>query len=281
MKTTWIQGAVSAASTAVPLALPYKHIDRPIPPEIFRRQAMGEQVGRPRLARAEGLQTLSLPAGYDSGWQAAQHRSLCFVAGGSVEVESGDGANQRLLPGDAFFEDDVGSAGHAVRSPAGARLVRLRVGADWAPAGAVPPDAGGAGGPVQAGQPALQRMYKAEDGRSYFRDFDYLFPAPGAGPAPARAVRGFHFVSFPDGFFIDWHPEGCNNFVLVSSGELELETGGDGRTERFGPGGVCLAEDRTGEGHIDRARGLVRMLLVEFEDEHLWPVPSAQAGGRA
>jgi hypothetical protein len=54
------------------------------------------------------------------------------------------------------------------------------------------------------------------------------------------------------------------------TGKLELEVSGDGDIEVFGPGDVCLAEDRTGEGHIDRMHGETRLALIVFEDDHLW-----------
>lgn len=118
--------------------------------------------------------------------------------------------------------------------------------------------------------PLPRRMYKAADEKLYFRSFENLFEGEPGQWTAARAVFGFRFVHFPPDSFIDWHPEVVNNFVVVMAGKLELEVSGDGAIEVFGPGDVCLAEDRTGEGHIDRMHGDTRLALIVFEDEHLW-----------
>ena len=40
--------------------------------------------------------------------------------------------------------------------------------------------------------------------------------------------------------------------------------------ETFLAGDVCLAEDRTGEGHSGRFRGVVHVVIMVIETEHLW-----------
>jgi hypothetical protein len=77
-------------------------------------------------------------------------------------------------------------------------------------------------------------------------------------------------MCWEDGF-IDWHPEVVNNLAIFLSGELELESGGGGGAiEVFHAGDVCLAQDRTGEGHIDRTRGVTHVALIVVETENLW-----------
>ncbi|MDP3135102.1 MAG: hypothetical protein Q8N17_02050 [Burkholderiaceae bacterium] len=279
MKSIWIYSTADGERSASrPMPLPFRRMERPIDPEIFRRQARGEDVGRPRLTPSSGLAAQHLAAGHDTGWQPAAARSLCMVVSGTVEIDTGDGARQVLQRGDVFLEDDPSGRGHRLHCPSDCRLLRLGVGADWNPTGAPLPAQDNPHDDMPR-PTRLRRMYKAADGKAYFREFDTLFPAMGAAATAVRPVRGFHFVIFPDGYFIDWHPEGCNNFVWITAGELALEVSGDRTVERFGVGDVCLAEDRTGEGHIDRAHGLVRMVLVEMEDEQLWPVAHAQSTG--
>lgn len=278
MKSIWIYTAADGASAAKPLPLPFRHMDRPMDVEIFKRQARGEDIGKPRLFPSGGLRAVHVTEPRDTGWQQVQERNLSFVTSGHVELSTGDGSVHILGPGDAFFEDDRAGAGHRVRYEGDCCLLKLLVADDWTPSGAVPSELDSPVGKALR-KPNLKRMYKAENGKSYFRAFDNLFPSSGTEVTEARPVKGFHFISFPPSYFIDWHPEGCNNFVIVTEGELELEVSGDGKIEVFGPGDVCLAEDVSGEGHIDRAHGLNRLVLVVFEDERLWPVGAAQAIG--
>jgi hypothetical protein len=115
----------------------------------------------------------------------------------------------------------------------------------------------------------FKRMFKGEDDKSYFRDFEGLFGPQGEWSAITPLI-GFRFIGMAADTFIDWHPEIVNNFVIVMSGGLELEVGGGaGAVEIFRPGDVCLAEDRTGEGHIDRVHGDVQVAVLIVADDHL------------
>jgi hypothetical protein len=52
---------------------------------------------------------------------------------------------------------------------------------------------------------------------------------------------------------------------------MEMEVGGGGgAVEVFHAGDICLAEDRTGEGHIGRFRGVVHVVIMVVETENLW-----------
>ena len=270
MKALWIRTGEAGLPLVADLPLPFRRITRPIDPEIFRRQARGENVGKPRLLPATGLQCRRTVGAHDDAGRVIDGRGLVFVISGEVRVSAGGGVHL-FRGGDLYFQDDLGGRAHRAECEGDCRLLFLGVADSWMPEG----ETGGTGAaPAPAdGRPLLRRMYKAVDDRSYFRDFAELFPEPGRWTPPRPAV-GFHFVHFPPGFEIGWHPEGVNNFVVMLSGALELEVGGDGAIAVFGPGDVCLAEDRTGEGHIDRTHGETRMALIVFEDEHLWPMAS-------
>lgn len=287
MTSIRISNHEDGASFIEPVRLPYRLMTRPIDPSIFVRQSRGEDIGRPRLTASAGLRACHEPQARDAGWAPCEHRVLGMMVSGELRISTADGTESRLLAGDVFLLEDRFGVGHQSRFSDNCRWLELFVPEAWlmrepspqrlvagaAPADAMPTlpshEAARVWRDVRPGGPALERMYTATDGRSYFHPFRELFAQPGA--SAARTVRGFHCVSFPDGYFIDWHPEGCNNLVFISGGALDLQVGGDGSRRLFAAGDVCLAQDRVGEGHIDRALGLTDMVLIEFEDAHLWP----------
>lgn len=265
MRSIWVYRDESGVPRQRPLPLPFRRISRPIDPEIFRRQARGEDVGRPRLLEGSALRAVRLGAGEEVPRSA---RHLHLVVSGEVEIATDDGVSSSVTAGDAFL-DEAGSGGRIV-SKGESGILQLDVPEAWTPEGALE-DVEDALPPDPARSPELLRMYTAQDGKSYFRPFDTLFPGR-KGSGPSVPMVGFHFVEFPPGFVIDWHPEGVNNCVFVFTGALELEVGGgEGEIRFFRRGDVCLAEDRIGEGHIDRVHGVNRLALIVIRDENLWP----------
>lgn len=271
MKSLWIHADADGKSRLKPLPLLIHKISRPLDAELFRRQARGEDVMRPaKLTPSTGLRAMRVPGERSDTWRTAARRQLLFVLSGSVEATAGDGSAALLGPGDILFEDDISGQGHRMNWRSDCRVLLLGVPDAWTPAGEAAPAAADA--PSRAArEPLLRRMCRAADDKAYFHPFDQLFADAEGKPSAAHPVVGFQFVHMPDGSFVDWHPEVVNNFVLVLTGELELEVSGDRAVEVFGPGDVCLAEDRTGVGHIDRAHGEVRFACIHFEDQHLWP----------
>lgn len=270
MKSLWISADADGNSWIAPLALPLKTVSRPMDAEVFRRQARGEEAWRPpRLLSSAGLAAMRVIGDRQDPYAPADDRQLMFVVSGRVEVIASDGSSGVLGPGDALLAEDLAGKGHRLTWKGDCRVLRLSGLAPWRPDGVAVTE----GGPRRrtGEQPLLRRMYKGTDDRSYFRRFDQLFPDADGVWSSVKPVVGFSFTHFPPGFFIDWHPEVVNNFVIVMTGELELEVGGDGSIEVFGPGDVCLAEDRTGEGHVDRMHGDNRIAVIVLEDEHLWP----------
>jgi len=272
MKALWIYADAGGKSRIKPLPLAITKIKKPLDPEIFRRQARGENVGHPRLFPSTGLRSMRVVGERNDAWHSAECRQLVFVVAGRIELTVGDGSTSVLAPGDLFFEDDTSGQGHRLRYIGDCRLLFLGVADSWLPEGEFIAETAEASS-HQDKEPLLRCMYTAADSKAYFRPFDELFAAASDQSSGARPTVGFHFVHFPPGSFIDWHPEGVNNFVVVMTGKLELEVSGDRAVETFGPGDVCLAADRTGEGHIDRAHGDLRVALVVLEDQHLWIAP--------
>ena len=65
-------------------------------------------------------------------------------------------------------------------------------------------------------------------------------------------VTNLQFRHTTPAYDLDWHPAPRRQLVMTLSGESEIELEG-GRTMRFGPGHILLAEDTTGQGHKSRA----------------------------
>ncbi len=81
-----------------------------------------------------------------------------------------------------------------------------------------------------------------------------------ASPAPPLYLSSFNpaskyvFYSAPPGWTGDWHPAPAKQFMILLTGEWEIETS-DGNVLRLGPGDVILVEDTFGKGHRSRNVG--------------------------
>jgi hypothetical protein len=242
-----------------------------IDPEPYRRRARGEgPLHAEKIAGAEAVRTLHLQNGSEIALTQDQSRALTFVISGQLNFTASNGEERALLPGDVFLYEGTTGQHSRFWSNGELRLIQTFVNKDW-PEPEAKPTVAGTLSPSCSPQPNLKRMYKGADDRSYFRGFDELFAEGQSGWSQPRKVVGLRFFGLEDGTFIDWHPEVVNVLVIGLSGELELEVaGGTGGIEIFRAGDVCLAADRTGEGHIDRARGLTLLATLVMEDEDLW-----------
>ncbi len=256
------------AADVLPLRMP--QASGIIDPEPFRARARGEgQALAEAFAPSGGMRTLHAGSDLSCHLFDTDAPLLTFVISGAVAVNAGP-ADIVLEPGDVFLvESGIALARH-FETRGDCRLIQLSVPADWPGERARPPKTDNVS--TRENLPCnFKRMFKAEDGKSYFRNFDGLFADQGTWSATTPLI-GFRFIGMAADTFIDWHPEIVNNLVIVMSGGLELEVGGGaGAVEIFRPGDVCLAEDRTGEGHIDRVHGNVQVAVLIVADEHLWP----------
>lgn len=193
---------------------------------------------------------------------------LTFLISGQFSIEIEGVGSETLLPGDMFFFDpENGENGISIERRE-CRLIQVGIKGPYPEDGASVPTVSDY---FERKEPNLKRMYEGTDNRSYFRPFTELFPPKGSGWSEIKKIDGIRFPLLVDQTFIDWHPEVINNFVIVLSGELELETdGGEGVIEHFRSGDVCLAEDRTGRGHIDRTRGDTQLAVIQLATEDLW-----------
>jgi hypothetical protein len=252
----------------LPLSSVYRKGDAPA--EYFRRQASGEiPMAEQNLSRAAFVRTIIVPDGRFTKFASAPGALLSIVVGGELSLATGAGQATNLIAGDVFLVDADSSSRIVPDARGNCRLIQLGVEPDWPGPDATLQEPGTLT-PRRGNEPNIKHLYQGKDDRTYFSEFPQLFPAPPNEWSAPRVAAGFRFMCWEDGF-IDWHPEVINNLAIFLSGELELESGGGGgAVEVFRAGDVCLATDRTGEGHIDRARGATHVALVVIETEHLW-----------
>jgi hypothetical protein len=266
----WMRLDATGASRLEPLPVLAMHYQGPIDAEGYRRRARGEEPPvAHRFATSSGVRTIQLNSDQQADILGPPARRLTFIVSGEIILEDDSGHVAMLERGNLFStEGSLGVRG-SVRHRGACRLVQLTVTCAWPEAGAAPLTLLE---PLTAStrSPNLQRLYQGDGERAYFRPFHELFAASPGRWSPARPVTGFRICTLEDGTFIDWHPEVVNQVVLVLSGEIALESSGDRRNERFLAGDVCLAEDRTGIGHIDRVRGLTTLCLLVMADLDLW-----------
>jgi hypothetical protein len=105
------------------------------------------------------------------------------------------------------------------------------------------------------------RLYTGSDGVSRFEDIEvdlplveYLPGEPMLGLAQPRAAATIVFAYLPAGWRAGRHASPRAQFTITLAGEIEV-IAGDGERRRFGPGGVYLSGDTSGDGHESRAVG--------------------------
>jgi len=103
------------------------------------------------------------------------------------------------------------------------------------------------------------RIYADANGETHMQDVDIaLLPMeifkdnPPLRLSDTLAASGVSFCRVPSGRCdVDWHNPPRRMLVIWLTGEVEFETS-DGDVRRVAAGGVVLAEDTTGKGHISR-----------------------------
>lgn len=258
---------------AGPLPLPSLHRGTYTDAEPYRLQAAGKMpMPQQNLDRARGLRAITLSGGRGPALFKADGATISFVIGGRLTLHL-EGGDVMLAPGDlALVEQGAGPRWSAMP---GTCLVQVTVDPGWPGGDAAMQDEGSAM-PRDGEAPLVMRVFEAADHRSYLAPFPELFSAPEDVWTEGRPTSGLRFLRFPDGSFIDWHPEVVNNLAIFLSGEMEIEARGENPVARFRAGDVLLAEDRKGEGHIDRMHGDIHLALIVMEDENLWPMGDGQ-----
>ena len=98
------------------------------------------------------------------------------------------------------------------------------------------------------------RLYTGTDGESHFEEIEIRLRDEGVGgirPSEFVKATGILFREIAADFEHSWHNAPRRQYVILLEGAWEIEIG-DGIKHQFGPGGILLAEDTTGRGHISR-----------------------------
>jgi len=100
----------------------------------------------------------------------------------------------------------------------------------------------------------VTRIYTGPDGKTKVEESTIPLKARDSGSETSASipVTSMQFRHTTPAYNLDWHPAPRRQMVVTLSGESEIELEG-GRTMRFGPGHILLAEDTTGQGHKSRA----------------------------
>jgi hypothetical protein len=100
----------------------------------------------------------------------------------------------------------------------------------------------------------VTRIYTGPDGKTKLEELELpLKPRDsGSDVSASMAVSSLQFRRTTPAYSLDWHPAPRRQLVVTLAGESEIEVEG-GRTIRFGPGHILLAEDTSGQGHKSRA----------------------------
>ena len=117
------------------------------------------------------------------------------------------------------------------------------------------------------------RLYSDANGETHFDTVEVeqhlMTGAPPAAPffvSLDNPASRYRFYSFEPRWFGDLHPAPTRQFLILLSGEVEMEAG-DGEVRQFGPGSIVLLEDTWGPGHRTRNIG------DEYADFLVVPVP--------
>ena len=98
----------------------------------------------------------------------------------------------------------------------------------------------------------ITRVYTGDDGESHFETIDITMSESRYGSlSDLFEAEGVMFRTTPIGGELDFHNAPRRQFVVNLSGTVEIEVG-DGSKLQLHGGGILLADDVTGRGHITR-----------------------------
>jgi len=267
VKAVRITADVSKTYDGAPLALPTGHRKGEVSAEGYRSGSIPRANFNPNPA--DSLRAIVLSDGKFTGLASRPGTLLTFVISGDLTLSLDSSQLCHLGPGDILLTDGQSSSVPIVARNQ-CRLVQIGVPADWPGAGAEVQQPGTLIPRPPGRAPKLKRIYKGEDDRAYFTEFSELFPKALNEWGAPHAISGFRLLCWENGS-MDWHPCVTNQLAIALAGEMEMEVGGGGgAVEVFHAGDICLAEDRTGEGHIGRFRGVVHVVVMVVETENLW-----------
>jgi hypothetical protein len=270
MKAIRVTAHTDGAFDIAPLPLPTILRKGVADAGVYHRQAAGDHSAinfNPNISDA--IRTITLSDGKFAAPASHPGSLLTFVISGELIVDANPAKAVTLVPGDILLTDEQSARTVAVTARNHCRLVQIGVPAEWPGPNAEIQESGTIN-PRNGGAPKIKRIYKGDDDKAYFCDFTELFPKTLNQWSDPHPVTGFRMVCWEEGS-MGYHPSVTNQLAIVSAGEMETGVGGGGgASEVFRAGDICLAADRTGEGHQNITRGTLYVTIMILETEHLW-----------
>jgi hypothetical protein len=267
MKAVRVTAGTSQTYCSAPLALPTVQREGEVSADGYRSGSIPKANFNPNPG--DSVRAIALSDGEFTGLASRPGALLTFVVSGDLTLSLDSSQRCHLEPGDILLTDGRSSS-VPIEARNRCRLVQIGVPADWPGAGAEVQPPGTVIPRLPGHAPKLKRIYKGNDDKAYFTEFPELFPKVLDEWGAPHAIRGFRLLCWENGS-MDWHPCVTNQLAIALAGEMEFEVGGGGGAiEVFHAGDICLAEDRTGQGHIGRFRGVVHVVIMVIETENLW-----------
>ncbi len=270
MKAIRVRASTSTEYSAYSFDLPAIHrTGLPAQVSHLRQAERDFPHGHFRWMEAGSLRTITLSGGRFAGLAGQPGALLTFVISGMLTIDPEPAEPFTLEAGDILFTESGSAAELPASASRSCHLIQISVPPGWpgeAPALSIP----GTIIPRSGEVPNVKRLYTGRDGRSHFAGFPELFSGPpDRWTAPVR-VKEFKFLCWEDGGR-DWHPGDANQLAIFLSGETLVEVGGDGGAmEIFRAGDVCLADDCSGQGHVDRTLGAAYCAILAVESDQSW-----------
>ncbi|NNF47829.1 MAG: cupin domain-containing protein [Desulfofustis sp.] len=116
------------------------------------------------------------------------------------------------------------------------------------------------------------RIFSDAEGCSHFEikkieltSNNYAPPALPLYTSSPESTNSLVFLELPKDWFGEWHPTPVRQWLILMTGEVEIETG-NGNKFISRAGDVVLLDDTTGKGHQSRALGNepVRIAALHF-----------------
>lgn len=114
-------------------------------------------------------------------------------------------------------------------------------------------------------------IYADDDKETHFRDMeiplkdsDYAPPAPPIAVSPHQTATGTVAIGFPPGWFGDFHPAPKHQWMIITSGTLEIGVS-DGEKRILPAGTIAFLEESGSKGHSTRVIGDVTSILMVTE----------------
>jgi hypothetical protein len=273
MEAVRVDVRVDGTMAISPLALPATHRKGEASADNYRRQATGEMPAGSHFGAqtSDVLRTIVLSDGTFRELASQPGPLLTFVSSGDVTLHAGPSQSVKLAPGDMFLVDGQSTSEVTLEVRNEGRLLQIPVAPDW-PGSEAEIQGPGTVTARRGSTPNVKRILRGEgdNDKAYYAEFPEFFPTTRDEWSSPRPIEGFRMLCWEDGW-MDYHPCVVNQMAIIGSGEMAIEVRGNGgRKEIFRAGDICLTEDRTGEGHLNRVRGVFHTTSFVLKPDFVW-----------